>query len=128
MQNDAKEQRRILGALQADLAKYEAAALAASAEDLPPGRVVLQAFDGDAVRLRTLATAIAANPGVLAVLVSSSTPVLAVAARSADLAVSCHDLIGALAKEFGGRGGGKPDLAQCGGLRALPRLCTPAQS
>ena len=28
--------------------------------------------------------------------------------------------IGALVKEFGGRGGGKPDLAQCGGLQAAP--------
>ena len=53
-------------------------------------------------------------------LVSSTSPVLAVAARSADLAVSCHDVISALAKEFGGRGGGKPDLAQCGGLQASP--------
>jgi len=120
MQNDAKEQKRILAVLQTDLAKYEAAELAARAEELPPGRVVLQAIDGDAVRLRTLATAIAANPGVLAVLVSSTSPVLAVAARAADLAVSCHDLIGALVKEFGGRGGGKPDLAQCGGLQAAP--------
>jgi len=120
MQNDAKEQKRVIGALQTDLAKHEAAVLAARAEQLPAGRVVLQAFDGDAVRLRNLATAIAANPGVLAVLVSSTAPVLVVAARSADLAVSCHDLISGLAKEFGGRGSGKPDLAQCGGLQAAP--------
>jgi alanyl-tRNA synthetase len=54
------------------------------------------------------------------VLVSTSMPALAVAARAADLDLSCHELIAQLAREFGGRGGGKPDLAQCGGLQGTP--------
>ena len=37
------------------------------------------------------------------------------AARSADGDISCHEIITALTKRFGGRGGGKPDLAQAGG-------------
>ena len=49
-----------------------------------------------------------------------STPALAVAARSRDLSVACHEIIAALATEFGGRGGGKSDLAQCGGLGGAP--------
>ena len=118
MQNDATEQKRILISVQSELAKYEAAAMVTRAEALPCGRVVFQAIDGDAVRLRTLATAITAQPGVAAILVSTDVPALAVAARSADLTVPCQDLISGLVKEFGGRGGGKPDLAQCGGLQA----------
>ena len=118
MQTDAKEQKRILSTVQSDLATYEAAAMVARAEALPVGRVVFQVLDGDAVRLRTLATALTAHPGVVAVLVSTAVPALAVVARSADLAVSCNEVVSALLKEFGGRGGGKPDLAQCGGLQA----------
>ncbi|MFN7915884.1 MAG: DHHA1 domain-containing protein [Vicinamibacterales bacterium] len=118
LQADLKEQRRTIMAAQLELAKYEATALAAESAASPIGRVVLQAIDGDAVRLKALASAVATTPGVLAVLVSTSTPVLAVAARAADLAVPCQELIGSLAKAFSGRGGGKPDLAQCGGLQA----------
>ena len=44
--------------------------------------------------------------------------VLVVAARAADVAVPCQELIGMLTKAFSGKGGGKPDLAQCGGLQA----------
>jgi len=51
------------------------------------------------------------------VLISRHAPVLAVAARSSNVAVPCHELISALARQFGGKGGGKPDLAQCGGLQ-----------
>jgi alanyl-tRNA synthetase len=117
LQGELKEQARALNVAQLELAKYEAVALVAAAEPFAQGRVVLRTIDGDAARLKALASAAAAQPGVLAVLVSRSTPVLAVAARSADLAVSCHEIIAALAGQFGGRGGGKPDLAQCGNLQ-----------
>jgi alanyl-tRNA synthetase len=120
LQAELKEQKRLLSATQADLAKYEAAALAASAEALPAAKAVLQIVDGDAGRLKALASALAAHDRIVAVLVSRATPALAVAARGADVTVSCQELIGALLKTFGGRGGGKPDLAQCGGLNAAP--------
>jgi alanyl-tRNA synthetase len=120
LQGEAREQKRALLTLQTSLADYEAAAFAQTAEDFPGGHVVLQAVDGDAVRLKALAAAVVTRPGLLAVLVSRSTPVLAVAARSADLTISSHELISTVAKEFGGRGGGKPDLAQCGALQASP--------
>jgi alanyl-tRNA synthetase len=120
LQNESKEQKRALLALQNALAGYEAAALADAAPEWPTARVVLEAVEGDAVRLKALATAVAERPGLLAVLVSRSTPVLVVAARATDVSVSCQELIGAVVKEFGGRGGGKPDLAQCGGVQAAP--------
>ncbi|HUR34510.1 MAG TPA: alanyl-tRNA editing protein, partial [Vicinamibacterales bacterium] len=65
LQGEAKEQRRAAAALQADLATFEAVALAGTAEVLPVGRVVLQAVDGDAARLKTLASATAATPGTV---------------------------------------------------------------
>ena len=65
-----------------------------------------------------MATAIVAAPGHLVVLVSTSQPALVVVARSADVGVSAQQLLAALIAKFGGRGGGKPDFAQGGGLTA----------
>jgi alanyl-tRNA synthetase len=117
LQAESKEQKRALAAAQLELAKYEGVALASDAEPMRCGRVVLRVVDGDGARLKALASAIAAQPDRLAVLISKSSPVLAVAARSADVATPCHAVIAALVKQFGGKGGGKPDLAQCGGLQ-----------
>jgi len=41
-----------------------------------------------------------------------------VIARSADVSVSAQQLLAALIAQFGGRGGGKPEMAQGGGLDA----------
>jgi alanyl-tRNA synthetase len=120
LQGESKHLRRSLAHAQTDLAAYEAAALAETAEPVDGARVLLRIIGGDANRLKVLASAVVSRPGFLALLISQSTPSLVVGARSADVAISCQEVIGRLAKEFGGRGGGKPDLAQCGGLHAAP--------
>jgi alanyl-tRNA synthetase len=120
LQDELKAQARTLAAAQLDLAAYQAASWADTGERRAWGSLVMRVVEGDAVRLRALASALATREGLLAVLVSPSTPALAVAARSADVPIACHDLIAALAKGFAGRGGGKPDLAQCGGLHGSP--------
>jgi alanyl-tRNA synthetase len=118
LQADAKEQKRALDALQRDLAGYRADELAAGAEVTATCRLVAQAVDADANGLKALAAAIVAKPGFLVVLVSSSMPALAVIARSADVDVSAQKLLVSLMAEFGGRGGGRPEMAQGGGLAA----------
>jgi alanyl-tRNA synthetase len=50
------------------------------------------------------------------VLVSTSSPALAVVARSSDVSIAAQQVLSALVAKFGGRGGGKPELAQGGGL------------
>ena len=55
---------------------------------------------------------------VAAVLVSTSQPALLVIARAGDVDARANELLTALIAKFGGRGGGKPDLAQGGGLNA----------
>ncbi|MFP5379893.1 MAG: DHHA1 domain-containing protein, partial [Vicinamibacteria bacterium] len=45
-------------------------------------------------------------------------PAVAVVARSADVDVDAGAVLKSLVASFGGRGGGKPDLAQGGGLDA----------
>jgi alanyl-tRNA synthetase len=121
LQADAKEQGRAFALLQQELATHEAARLTEAAEPLPggSGRMLLRIVSGDALRLKTLAAAIA-REAIVTVLVSDSTPVLAVAARGPALDVSCQSIVAALTRQFGGRGGGKPDFAQCGGLQGTP--------
>jgi len=72
--------------------------------------------DGNA--LKALAVAIVTQPGLVAVLVSDVRPAIAVVARSSDVAVDASALFRTLAGRFGGKGGGRPDLAQGGGLDA----------
>lgn len=138
MQGDARDQKRASAALQVELARFRAAELAASAERvrLPPSpqgfggtvtpdttcqgeaSLVLRAVDADANGLKALATAVTASPGHVVVLVSTTRPALVVAARSSDVAVSAQQIIATLTRTFGGRGGGKPELAQAGGVDA----------
>jgi alanyl-tRNA synthetase len=120
LQAETRDHKKALSALQAELAGYRAGALADEAEPHPRGRVLLKAVDGDAASLKTIASAVAARPGFAAVLVSTASPAVIVAARDADVPLSAHEIVTALTKQFGGRGGGKPDLAQGGGLAAAP--------
>lgn len=120
LQLEAREQKRGLVALRAELARHEAAKLAGEAVDHALGRTVLRVVDGDANVLKSIAVSITASPGFMVVLVSASSPALVVAARSVDVQASAADIVNALGKQFGGRGGGKPDLAQGGGLNVAP--------
>ena len=66
--------------------------------------------------MKKLASSIAATPGTMAVLLTAETPMLAVVARSQDLALDAGALLKILVDQFGGRGGGKGAMAQGGGL------------
>ncbi len=120
LQAEAKEQKRAMALLQADLARYQAGELAAAAEPSSAGKLVLRAVDADANGLKALASAIASQPGYLVVLVSTTSPALVVVARSADVSASAQEILKGLIAQFGGRGGGKPEMAQAGGLTAAP--------
>jgi alanyl-tRNA synthetase len=120
LQADAKDQRHVIVGLQNELARHRADEIAASAEAMGVGRVVLRAIDADANGLKSLAMAIAAKPGHAAVLISTATPALVVVARAGDVAIAANAVMAALTARFGGRGGGKPELAQGGGLNGAP--------
>jgi alanyl-tRNA synthetase len=120
LQSDAKERQRAITTLQRDLARYRAEELAATAEQMAAGRLAAAVLDADANGLKSLASAIVSRPGYIAVLVSATTPALVIVARSADVAVAANQVIASLTERYGGRGGGKPDLAQAGGLQADP--------
>jgi alanyl-tRNA synthetase len=117
LQGEAREMRRAHAVLQGELARYRAKELASAAQPAPFGSLVLQTIDADANGLKSLASAIASRPGFVVVLVSTAVPRLALVARSPDVVgVNAGDVLKALINQFGGRGGGKPDLAQGGNL------------
>jgi alanyl-tRNA synthetase len=120
LQAENKEQRRIARDLAQRLAVHEAEALARSADRLGAHRVVVATLEGhDAAGLKALASAVASRPAHVAVLFSSERPAIAAAARHAGASeVDSAALLKALFQRFGGRGGGRPELAQGGGLDA----------
>jgi alanyl-tRNA synthetase len=117
---DSRDQQRTVAALRQDLAVYRAEEMAAAAETAAAVRLVFRVVDADANGLRSLASAIVSRPGFMVVLVSAARPALVVAARSTDGQVSANDVVKALTGAFGGRGGGKSELALAGGLDGSP--------
>ena len=118
LQAEAKDTRRKLKDLHARLAAFEAAALADRAERKESMRLVVAALDGlDAGGLKTIASAIAERPGHAAALFSTPAPAAVVIARAGDVTLDCAAVLKTLTTKFGGKGGGRPELAQGGGLQ-----------
>ena len=131
LQTDAREARQHIRGLTESLVKYEAEELAAGAEEIGGLRVVVRVVDRDVTGLKLLSQAAAAL-GPAVVLVSASRPALVVAARgvpavvgpnssSASSVFDAKSLVAALIARFGGKGGGRPELAQAGGLDGDPQ-------
>jgi alanyl-tRNA synthetase len=117
LQAEGKDRQKLVRDLQERLAGFEASAIAAAAEDVGGVRQIVRAIDGrDQNELRTMALAICAAPGCRVALFSTTAPYVAVLARSKDGRTDCAAALKALMAAFGGRGGGRPEMAQCGGL------------
>jgi|SRR5579862_2015554 len=118
LQADVKELGRTIRQQQEALAGYRASDLRAGAAILEGFRLVIYEERGaDAQALKTLASAVVTESGFVVVLVGDGQPVPVVVARANgvpfDAAAWLKEAIGVL----GGRGGGRPELAQ-GGLTA----------
>jgi alanyl-tRNA synthetase len=121
LQAEAKDLKRQIRDLQGRLAVHEAATLAARASSVGPVRIVVEALNGwDQTGLKAIASAITERPGHLALLLNASTPSPVVIARASDVPVDCASLLKQLTARFGGKGGGRPELAQGGGLQGAP--------
>ena len=117
LQSDGKELRRRLKDADARLAAFEAEALAAAAEEAGALRLVIAALaDRDANVLKLMAQTVAAKAGHVAVLLSQNPPLSIVVARAPDAPVDAARLLKTLTERFGGKGGGRPEMAQGGGM------------
>jgi alanyl-tRNA synthetase len=149
LQADLKDSRKTIKGLHGALAVHEAARLAFEAEPLGSVRAVIAALEGwDPASLKGIASGIVERSGHVAVLFGTvvggaigrpgTTPGYAVvAARSPDVALDCAALLRKVTERFGGKGGGRPELAQGGGVagdvrdaiaftkRTIQELCVP---
>lgn len=115
MQDESKALQRRIPAFQEKLAAHEAATLLAKGST-----TIVEALEGwDSPGLKGIATAAtAANPDAVVALFTTTTPAVVVVARGANASVDAGAVLKQLTAKFGGKGGGKPDLAQGGGLHA----------
>ncbi|MEO8482821.1 MAG: DHHA1 domain-containing protein [Acidobacteriota bacterium] len=120
LQQELRERQKDVATLQRDLAVYRSQEWRANAETMGPHRVVLRVdATSDAAALKTLAQAITSESGLVAVLVGGGTPAPLVVARAVDATVDASALVRAITTALGGRGGGRPELAQ-GGVSSTP--------
>lgn len=100
--------------LEAKLLDHEAAAFPLDGQGY-----AIAAFSGRGIEtLKMLAARIAKRPGTVVLLADQSDQLRIVFARAADSPVDVSSLLKKTIEKFGGRGGGRPDLAQAGGLTA----------
>jgi alanyl-tRNA synthetase len=121
LQAEAKDTKRQLKDLQNRLSAFEAQSLVARAEPRGSLRVVSAVLEGwDQVGLKAIASAIAAHPGHVAMIFGGPAPAAVVVARAADATIDSAALLQHLVTHFGGKGGGRAELAQGGGLQGAP--------
>ena len=126
LQGESKTLQRTIRGLQEQLATHEASALVARGVRAGDRVVIVEALEGwDAVGLKSLAAAAAAQePRAAVALFSTASPALVVVARGKEAAVDASGVLRSLVAKFGGKGGGKPDLAQGGGLTGAAQELT----
>jgi alanyl-tRNA synthetase len=122
MQAEGRQTRKAIGRLQSELAGHEAARLVAASPVVEGVHRAAHVIDGwDAAGLKAIASAMTAQGLAAAALIGTSAPIAVVVARSAGVAVDANAVLQQLLKRFGGRGGGKPELAQGAGLTGDPQ-------
>ena len=121
VQTDQRDQRRVIRALQRRLVSLDAASLVATGQAVGPVTLVVSRLAGhDAWSLKAVAVEVVRRPGHVAVLTSDTRPVTVVVARADDVDLDAAAVIRGLLGRWAGRGGGRPDIAQSGGLDADP--------
>ena len=117
LQADGKGLRKTISGLQAALAVHEADRLLAAAHPAGARRVITEIYeDWDAAGLKTIASSLIARDPVAVALVTTGPTATVVVGCAPSLGLDAGAAIKRLTERFGGRGGGRPDLAQAGGL------------
>lgn len=111
---EADQMRKELADLERQWAETTAAALWAEAPQRGSLRVVTAALDGSIDRVKKVAQALRARPGVVVCLGARGERPQLVVTRSDDVVADAGALLRVAAAAGGGRGGGRPDWAQGG--------------
>lgn len=119
LQAEGKDLRRQIKDFQGRLASHEADALADAAVPLGATRFVGAALTGWDVNLvKVIASRIVERPCHVAIVLTEPAPSSIIVSRSADLTVDSGAILKQLIAKHGGKGGGRPALAQGGGITA----------
>src|SRR6266446_1917917 len=109
--DEHQKARKRIEELESELLDYEAAQFPVNA-----GLAVATFKNRGIENLKSLAVKICARPATIALLADEGDQLRVVFARSADSTVDVAALLKKTLERFGGRGGGRPNLAQGGGL------------
>jgi alanyl-tRNA synthetase len=113
LRRELTEARELLGEARARLAERAAVELLDAARARGESRVVVSFDDGDIVFLRAVAKRITADPSFVALLgARSSDGQLVLAARGSASTFDCGSFLKRVAAAHGGRGGGRPEMAE----------------
>ena len=117
-QADAKALRKTVSGLQAALAVHEADRLLTASHVAGDGRRVITEIyeDWDAAGLKSIASSLIARDPVAVALVTGGPSATVVVACAPSLGIDAGAVVRQLTARFGGRGGGRADMAQAGGL------------
>ncbi len=123
LREDLRLEQRRAGDLATRLSALQADALASRMPE--SGLLVAHLPDADAQALRAAASHLVSAPGRVVALTGGPSPHALVVARSADRTdVDAGALVRKICAAYGGKGGGKPDLAQAGGVVATEAQLT----
>ena len=121
VQTAQRHQRRVVRALRARLVSFDAAALVEAGHRVGASTVVVSRLAGhDAGSLKAVAMEVVRRPGYIVVLTSETPPLAVVVARAKDVDLDAAAVIRGLLGHWDGRGGGRPEIGQGGGLNAQP--------
>lgn len=103
--------------LQDKLLDREAGELALTGDRLPGLTLVRKTFAGRSLEnIKILSQKIVSQGGTLAILGLVQGGAQVVVARSLDLSLDCGSVVKTVVSQYGGKGGGKAELAQAGGI------------
>ena len=124
----AKALEKELARAKAELAVHAGAKLLDNAKDLGPAKLVAAQIEADAAALREIVTDLTGKSEqaivLLAAVNDSKVSLCAGVSKPLTGKVKAGDLVKFAAEQVGGKGGGRPDLAQAGGTDAdkLPEM------
>jgi alanyl-tRNA synthetase len=117
LQADGKGLRKTIAGLQAALAVHEADRLLTASHPVDGRRVITEIYeDWDAAGLKTIASSLIARDPVAVALVAGGQATTVVVGCAPSLGLDASAVVRHLTARFGGRGGGRADMAQAGGL------------
>ncbi|RAP44636.1 MAG: alanine--tRNA ligase, partial [Methanosphaera sp. rholeuAM6] len=122
--NEWKEQQKTIKALEKQLAEAKISSLQNDVEEVNGYRLLTQVLDADAGQLREIATNLIEKDKVadLAIVINNDGNIVASANESVlDNGMKMGDVIKLVGEYLGGRGGGKPNLAQGAGMTQLDK-------